>query len=701
MHRESDPKPSDQNQSEQKQNSGRVNRREFLRLSMVAGAGTVLAACGGGVPLATPVPAGETVPPATAAAAPTTAAGAAAPTAYQEAPMLAELVAAGSLPPVEERLPKTPKVLPAFESIGQYGGTWRRAYRGPSDRFGVHTTIVDHLLEMYAPDGAGSLTLIPNVAESYEVNEDATEFTWNLREGHKWSDGTEITSENAVWWYQNILLNEELAPGRLYDNVRQQQNLTDVVANGTYSFKTLYSAPNGTLPLGVVRGEAWGIIGGLNFMVPSHYLAQYHPTFADADFLESELERLQLQSWVQMFLGGPIDMFAFNPELPMVGAWVTTVAASSEQMVQTRNPYYFQVDEEGKQLPYLDEITHEFFENQESFNLMCISGQIDCQFRHVQLTDFTFLKENEAAGNYTVRIWNDDSNVAFIINPTPRDDDGNVDEAQSAVVSRADFRRALSLAVNREEVSNLLYNGLAAPRQAAPVESSPVYKAEYEQAYAAYDLDQANALLDGLGLTERDSNNIRLREDGEPITLRLDVDAAPGTILDDLYQLIKGYWEAAGVAVNINAQERTLRETLQFSDRYSVILGGVGNTATPLAFDAWHNTINGGWGRFLRNAEDPLAIEPPADDEEIAAAAETYAIIEEAYSLVDLDAAHTKLMEALDIFYEQCYQIGVVGGVTTPGVVHNRMKNVPQSMLFTNALMRVNMGQPAQFYIEE
>src|SRR5690606_22133200 len=104
---------------------------------------------------------------------------------------------------------------------------------------------------------------------------------------------------------------------------------------------------------------------------------------------------------------------------------------------------------------------------------------------------------------------------------------------QAAIVSRADFRRALSLATNREEVSTLLYNGLAQPRQAAPVEGSPVFKQEYADAYAAYDVDQANALLDGLGLTETNSDGIRLRPDGEPLTLRLDVDAAPGTINDD------------------------------------------------------------------------------------------------------------------------------------------------------------------------
>ncbi len=687
----------------EKKGSHTVSRRQFLRLSALTGAGAILAACGTPQQSSVPVPAGPAQPAATAA--PITVATAAPSAAttisqYKEAPMLAELVAAGSLPPVEQRLPKNPKVLPVFESIGSYGGAWRRAYRGASDRFGVHTTIADHLLEMYMSED-GALTLIPNVAESYEVNEDGTEFTWNIREGHKWSDGVEITSDNAVWWYENILLNEQLAPGRLYDNVRQQQNLTEIAPNGSYSFVCKYSQPNGTLPLGVVRGEAWGVIGGLNFLVPSHYLAQYHADFADADFLQSELDRLQLQSWTQLFLGGPIDMFAFNPDMPMVGPWITKVPASSERMVQERNPYYFQIDEEGQQLPYLDEITHDFFENQESFNLMLISGQVDCQFRYVQLKDFTLLKENEAQGDYTVRVWNDDSNVGYQINPTPRDDEGNVDEAQTAIVSRADFRRALSYAINRQEVSSLLYNGLAAPRQAAPVPGSPVFKTEYETAFADFDQEQANALLDGLGLTEKNGDGFRLRPDGEVLTLRLDVDAAPGTIQDDLYQLTKGYWEQVGVRTIINAQERSLRETIQFSDRFSVIMAGIGNTATPLAFDAWHGTIGGGWGRYLRNAEDPLAIAPPADDAEIARAAECYALIEEAYGLADLDAAHQKLMEALDIYYDQCYNIGVVGAVAVPGVVHNRLKNVPETMLFTNALMRINMGQPPQFYVQE
>lgn len=689
-----------------------ITRREFLRLTALTGAGLAAAACAPQPPAPVAKATEQPAPAPTATTAPkptdkpivvataTTAPTAAPASKYKEAPMLAELVKAGKLPAVDQRLPKNPKVQKPFVKVGKYGGVWRRAYRGASDRFGVHTTICDHLLEMDAADGYAALTMIPNVAESYKVNAAGTEFTWKLREGHKWSDGTEITSDNAVWWYKNVYLNEELAPGRLYDNVRQQQNLTEIAADGKYAFVCKYSKPNGTLPLGVVRGEAWAVIGGLNFLAPSHYLQKFHKTFADAKALDEEVTKRKLQSWKQLWIGGPIDMFAFNPDLPMVGPWVTKAPASNERMVQERNPYYFQVDPEGNQLPYLDQITHDFFENQESFNLMLISGKVDCQFRHVQLADYTLLKENEAKGNYKVYVWNDDSNVGWSVNPTPRMDDAKLEEAQAAIVSRADFRRALSLAINRKEVSSLLYKGLAEPRQGGPVKGSPVYKKEYEEKWAAYDVDQANKLLDGMGL-KKGADGFRVRPDGKTLTLRLDVDTAPGSIQDSLNQLTKKYWEAIGVKVVINAMERSLREQVQFSDRFSVVGGSSYNTATPLAFDYWHNTIGGGWGRAIRNPADPLAIKPPEGDKEIEEAKKCYQIIEQAYGMADLDAAHKKLMEALDIFYEMCFTIGIVGAVAVPGIVTNRMKNVPQKMLFTNALMRINMGQPAQFYIEE
>jgi peptide/nickel transport system substrate-binding protein len=681
-----------------------ISRRKFLHISSMAAAGVALAACGAGVPsaqepaaatsatLRAPTPEQIVVSDATATAVPQTI------SQYAEAPMLADLVAAGELPPVDQRLPKNPKILQPYHAIGEYGGTWRRAFTGASDRFGVHTTVADHLLEVYQQEG-GDVTLIPNVAESYEVNDDATEFTWNLREGHKWSDGVELSSENAVWWYENVYLNDELAPNRRYDNVRQQDHLVAIEANGPWSFKTLYSVPNPTLPLGVVRGEAWGVIGGLNFMVPHHYLQNFHPDFVDADTLQAVVEEKQVNSWSELWVGGPIGMFFFNPDLPIVGPWPMETTVPNEIIRQVRNPYYFQVDPEGNQLPYLDYITHQFHEDQQTFNLRLINGEIDAQYRRVQIADYPLLKENEASGDYRVYLWRADGNSGYSVNPTPRDDEGNLLEEQMAIVSQADFRRALSVAINRDEINELVYNGLSVARQSGPIPGSPVWKEEYETAWAQYDPDLANELLDGLGLSERDADGFRQRPDGETLVLRLDVDSAPGSVEDDQHQLIAQYWQAVGIRTVINAMERSLRETVQFSDRYSVVALGIGNTAIPLAFDGWHGGPGGGWGRYVRQVDvalDPLAVEPPADDPIWT----LQALIDEAYSTVDLDAAHAKLMEALDIYYDQVYNIGVVGAGAVPLVVSNRFKNVPDSNIQANALMQINNAQPAQFYIE-
>jgi peptide/nickel transport system substrate-binding protein len=691
----------------------RISRRQFIQLSAAATAGAVLAACGG---QQTPAPVPATQVPATDAPSPTAVPAATStpltvketepePTVvvsqYQEAPMLAALVAAGQLPPVEERLPLNPRVLKPYDSIGEYGGAWQRAFRGASDRFGVHTTIAEHLLEIYQENNGGDMTLYNNVAESYEVNADATEYIWHLRKGMKWSDGVEMSADNAVWWYENVYLNSELAPNRRYDNVRQQDYLTGIEKVDDWSFKCTYSRPNPTLPLGVVRGEAWGTVGGLNFMVPHHYLQDYHPDFADEDFLNGVIAEKEVNSWVELWMGGQIGMFFFNPDLPMVGPWVMKVTVPAERIIQERNPYYYQVDPDGNQLPYLDEVTHLFYESQETFNLRLISGEVDCQFRMVQIADYPLLKENEARGGYEVKTWVADSSGGYSVNPTPRDDAGNVDEAQMAVVSQADFRRALSMAINRVEINELVYNGLSNPRGAAPVPGSPVYKKEYEELWASYDPDAANELLDGLGLTERDRDGLRLRPDGRPLVLRMDVDANPGSADEKQHTLVAEYWKEVGINTVINAMERSLRETVFFSDRHSVVAGGISNTSVPLSFDAWHNGPGAGWGRWVRTpaGETPpdLAVEPPADEPIY----EMFDLIQQAYSTIDINEAHETLKQALDIFYNQCYSIGTVGASPQPVVVSNRMKNVPNNVVQANALMQINMAQPAQMYIDE
>jgi len=690
----------------------RISRRQFIKLSAAAAAGTVLASCAKTPePTPEPEPAEPTAVPDTATPEPTEAPievieEEPEPTAvvskYQEAPMLAALVEAGELPPVDERLPLNPRVLQPYHEVGKYGGAWRRAFRGASDRFGVHTTIAEHLMEIRQAEDGGPMTLYTNVCESYDVNDDATEFTWHLREGMKWSDGTDMTADDAVWWYENVFLNDDLAPNRKYDNVRQQDYLTGIEKVDDYAFKCIYSQPNSTLPLGVVRGEAWGTVGGLNFMVPGFYLKDYHIDYADTDELDKIVEENEVGQWSDLWMKGRIGMFFFNPDLPMCGPWVMKVPVPADLIIQERNPYYYQVDPDGNQLPYMDEITHLFYESQETLNLRLISGEIDMQFRKVNIADYPLFKENEEKGNYETYTWTQDGSAGYGVNPTPRDEEGNLLEEQMAIVSQADFRRALSLALDRDEINELVYNGLSNPRGSAPIPGSPVYKKEYEEMWASYDPDAANELLDGLGLTDRDGEGFRLRPDGETMTLRMDVDSNPGSAGEKEVQLVADYWQSVGIKVIINAMERSLRETVVASGQASVTAAGIGNTAVPLSYDAWHGGPGGDYATWMRTppGETPSdrAIEPPEGDPYW----ELYALITKAYfETIDIDEAHEVLKEALDIFYDQCYRIGTCGAAPQPVIVSNRMKNVPNNITQGNALMQINMAQPAQVWIDE
>ncbi len=126
---------------------------------------------------------------------------------YHEAPVLAEMVAAGELPVVDERLPAEPLVEEVAQ-VGTYGGLLRRGFLGPSDH-NNYTRLVYDALVRNSPDGS---EVIPHIAKGWESNDDFTQWTVNLREGMKWSDGEPFTADDIMFWYNDIALNTDLSP---------------------------------------------------------------------------------------------------------------------------------------------------------------------------------------------------------------------------------------------------------------------------------------------------------------------------------------------------------------------------------------------------------------------------------------------------------------------------------------------------------
>ena len=434
---------------------------------------------------------------------------------YQEAPMLADLVASGALPPVAERIPSNPRVVTPLDEIGQYGGTLRRAFKGISDRWGPTKLNEEMAIEWDIPD-TETVNVVANYISGWEQNDDATEFTFTLRDGIKWSDGVPFTTDDVKFWYDEYYMGELLA---------QEVTLTlggvpmviEIVDPLTW--KSIFPMPNPLLPLAIAK-LTLGMQGGPTMAAPKHYLSQYIPHLTtDQSLIDAAIADTGVESWQLLhnpgglYTVGPIADWLANPERPIINAWRSANEPTNDPWLATRNPYYHAVDPEGNQLPYIDGWTHAWFDDNSVFDLWVAQGLIDAHIRHTTTANFTFYKENEEAGDYKVLLWRNASTNAFYPNISHKD------PGLRALFDDARFREALSVAINRDEVNDLIYEGLYTPRQASPVTGSPNFDPEFAAKWADYDPDRANQLLDEIGLTERGGDGFRLRPDGSPLVI--------------------------------------------------------------------------------------------------------------------------------------------------------------------------------------
>lgn len=587
-----------------------ISRRQFFQITAVAGAGVVVTAC---APAATPAAAPPVQPAATevpAAAAPTTApaeqpaateAPAVAPSKFNEAPMLAELVKAGKLPPVEERLPATPGVMPTLEMAGKYGGTVRRGFRGVSDRWGP-TKMQDRGLVWFDK----SLILQPRIAESWEVNSDATEWTFHLRPGAKWSDGTPMTSGDIQWWYENVLKNKDLTPAVPADwSAGNPRVLMEMEFPDDYTFKAKFVAPNPFFAYRFTRNPG---------AVPGYYMKQFHADLTDDKAkLEADMKTAGFDNWTVYYLEDR-DRWWSNPERPSLGPWLSKNTISNELFLMERNPYFFAVDGDGNQLPYVDKINHRLFETPDVFDLWIVNGEIDFQGRHVQTGNFTLYKENEAKGDYKVLVGIAASHIGLNPNHSSKN------PLLAEFFQDRNVRIALNLAMNREEMNELVWSGLLKPRQYSPLTVSPQYYEKAETAYTQYDPVQANKLLDEAGYDKKDADGFRLWKDGSgPVSFIIEGIDPTGSNGDDTAQLAAKYLAAVGVKAAYKPVERSLYEEHYNANDIDCGFWGGDRTVLPLVPQApiFRGTMidrpwAAGWGIFVNLGEDaPNASKPP------------------------------------------------------------------------------------------
>ena len=641
----------------------RISRRQFVKLSSLATAGLVASACGAGGDTAA-VEEATTEDQTTSAASD---AGSDAPVSppgqYNEAPMLADLVAGGELPPVDERLPVNPSVVDSVEGIGNYGGTIRRGFKGVSDRWGP-TKMQNEALTWYNPD----LTVRANLAESWELNEDGSEWTFFLREGTKWSDGHPLDSDSYKWWYENQLLNETLTPSPPGNwSTGAPPVLMEMEFPDKTTIKMKFAHPNPLFIFKVTRNPGLG-----TELPPGHYMAQFHADLTDdPDKLAQQVTDAGFETWDQLYVDR--RWWYLNPERPQGGPWVSKNQLSEELFLMERNPYFWQVDSAGNQLPYVDKVNHRLFETNDVFDLRITSGEIDFQNRHVNVGNFTLYKQNEEQGDYRVLVGSSAGHSAIQLNLTTKN------ERLREFFNKRDVRIALSVAANREEMNELIWDGLLTPRQYSPLNKSPQYYPKLSDAHIEFDQAKANDLLDGAGYTEKDSDGFRLWDDGsgEPISFVIEGTAQPGSQGEDEVQLVIKYFADVGIKASYKGFERSLYEEHWGANEIEAAWWGGDRTVLPIVAPwIFLGTMTdrpwaAAWGMWRDDGDtNPNSEEPPADHW----IRDIWAIWDQIEVEPDSDKRNELFFQILDIWAEELPMVGYLGESPALIIAKNGMK---------------------------
>lgn len=702
-----------------------LTRREFMRLAAFTSGSLVVASCVPVAPTEAP-PAEAPAPTATPVPeAPAEAEGAIGdfligelegptmildvdqfPTSFSEAPMLADMVAAGDLPPVEERLPAPTDlmVIQPLHEIGNYGGTWRRAFTGPADdENGNRINSMDKVLFW---DYTGTQNM-PCVAKGWEFNDDFTEITLFLREGMRWSDGAPYTADDWVFWFEDIYGNPEIvASPDPAMSIGGEPG--EIVKLDDYTVAFKFAAPY-PLFLDILSGDS--LIGGgqsvrqakgrgYGAYTPGHYVQQFLPKYTSEDELNAMAQEEGYDNWVSL-LKFKMD-WSLNPEVPRVGPWRTVQPINTSTWVLERNPYFWAVDTEGNQLPYIDQIVMSLAEDLEVLNLRAVAGELDFQARHIDVGKLPVLLANQEEGEYSVHLdpSTAGSDTALHVNMSYE-----ADPEVAKWLHNKDFRHALSLGIARDQLNEAFWLGLGTPGSIAPAEVMPESPGpEYRTLWCTYDPDQANQILDSIGLDQKDGEGYRVRtDDGQRLRIEMTATVPAFVPYDKHAEMIREHWKDIGIEGVVLAQERSLSFLRSQSNETQIMLWSNGGTeqlylfprhAIPVdpteshmgpLFAQWYAT-NGAEGK-----------EPPP-------------VMKEVFEKFGAAGSEPKeerdkiAQEIWKILCDEQWSIGVVGvapGFMGTRVVKNNFGNSPEREMSIQNCRTPGSSLPPTFYFKE
>ncbi len=586
-----------------------------------------------------------------------------------ETPSLAEEVKAGKLPPVESRVPETPLTVPLEGeglSPGQSGGSIDMLLGRAKD---IRMLVVYGYARLVGYDK--NFNIVPDIAETFGVRQ-GREFTFKLRKGHKWSDGQPFTAADFRYFWEDMVLDPVISEDGPPDELLVNGKLPKFEAVDELTIRYTWEEPNPNFLVQLAGAQP------LYLYRPAHYMKQFHAKYTDEKKLEELAAKIEARNWRALHFKMDKQYANDLPAMPTLDPWVNTTESPSERYVFKRNPFFHRVDAAGNQLPYADQIVANVA-NADLIPAKVGAGESMLQARNLELKNFPVLKAAEERNDYTVNLWKSGRGSQLVLFPNL-----NVkDPVWRAAVRDVRFRRALSLGIDRGEINQVVFFGLGVPANNTVLPESPLFKPEYQTLWADFNIDQANALLDEMGLTERDGEGIRKLSDGRLAEIVVET-AGEDTNETDVLVLIRDSWQKIGIKLLTNVSTREVLRSRATSGELlmSTWTGLENGVPTPdfppfeLAptrddqqnWPLWglHTMTNGKGGEAI---DDPIAKGLVDDYQAWLKTSDTAA----------REAIWHKMLQTQA---DNVLSIGVVAAVPQPVVVSNKLKNVPKEGLY-------------------
>jgi peptide/nickel transport system substrate-binding protein len=587
---------------------------------------------------------------------------------YKQAPILDEQVKAGKLPAVANRLPEKPYVETMVDGVGKYGGTLRTTILANGDQYNLTRTIANELLVRWDPQWK---KVMPSLAEEFKASDDATTYTFKLRKGLKWSDGQPFTVDDIMFWYEDVFMNNALSPAKnpTFTVAGKPVKVTKI-DDQTVEFK--FETPYGLFLQQLAYGQ-----GHLPVIYPKHYLKQFHEKYNKEGIPALLKANPAAGDWVALF-NSKVSLsfqppFWQNLELPTLNPWVLTVPyADSERVAATRNPYYWKVDTAGNQLPYIDNVTWAKLDDPQVMALKMTSGEFDFAFRHINNSTFkSVLFDGQKTGNYRIVDVKDlpASDAAILLNLT------STDPVKRKIFQNKDFRIALSHAINRQEIIDLVYVGQGAPAQVAAQPEHELFNERQAKQYTEFDPKRSSEILDKI-MPKKDAEGFRLDETGKRFTINFMVADVFGLSYPDIMQMVQQYAKDVGIDIQIRTTDRARLNTMWAANEQDAYIwncvGGLSDAYTDvrcyMPFQKADIFFAVRWAEWYANHN--TGEEPPANIKELMAA------YDKVNAAVTDDDRRERTKEFLSLSADNFLNIGISRPMPKYMMVSNNLKNV-------------------------